>query len=293
MDGQNLSEPSNWEREFNRTREAYGHNVSGRKGFNCTYMYHQVIAFNPSDCDLNGGKLGPDDCMRFAREWVERYYPYQECCWALHREHCADDGTDRYAVHCAINRSMLDGTGRRLDEGRASRQKVLHASRMRDMDERWGLTQLERGTRNSPHHARQQSRGERRAREIGLSRSPFFETDLDRVRRVVRASVREVAADENKNKMRALSETLEGQGIHMRLTRDITLKRPDVVFDYRPSCDRRSIHGEHLRSLSISGRNLGRGYSLVGIQRALGITGRLGMGLVHLAEQAMDDGRER
>ena len=206
LDSRNLNDPENWAREMDRTRDAYGHNESGRKGSKCTYCYHQIIAFNPDECDVNGGRLTRAGCMGFAREWVERYYPNQEAAWALHLEH-SKDGTDRYAVHIAINRTDLE-TGRRLDEGRASRQKVLHASRMRDMDERWGLSQLERGQRNSRSHARQESPGERRAREAGRASSPRFETDLDHVRRVVRESVREVAASGAPNKMRALNEAL-------------------------------------------------------------------------------------
>lgn len=152
FDSQNLNEPENWAREMDRTREAYGHNVPGRKGSKCTYCYHQIIAFNPDECDVNGGKMSRDGCMEFAREWVARYYPNQEAAWALHLEH-SKDGTDRYAVHIAINRTDLS-TGKRLNDGRASRQKTLHAARMREMDERWGLSQLERGARNSRVHAR-------------------------------------------------------------------------------------------------------------------------------------------
>lgn len=203
FDSQNLNEPENWAREMDRTREAYGHNEPGRKGSKCTYCYHQIIAFNPDECDVNGGKMSRDSCMEFAREWVARYYPNQEAAWALHLEH-SKDGTDRYAVHIAINRTDLS-TGKRLNDGRASRQKTLHAARMREMDERWGLSQLERGQRNSRVHARQESRGERRAREIGSKADPGFETDQDHVRRVVRESVREVAASGAPNRMRALN----------------------------------------------------------------------------------------
>ncbi len=273
MDSQHLNDPANWEREFDRSREAYDMNRPGRAGAKCTYCYHQIIAFNPSECDLNGGRLTAGDCMAFAREWVERYYPNQEAVWALHREHCAADGTDRWAVHVAINRTDLE-TGKRLDEGRASRQKVLHASRMRGMDERWGLAQMEKGARNSAHHARQQSRGERRAREAGLARSPRFETDLDHVRRVVRESVQEVARGGETNKMRALNESLERKGVHMRLSRDKTLKSRDLVFEYRPTGTGAGKGPKRPRKASISGRKLGRGYSLTGIQRGLGIAGR-------------------
>ena len=224
--------------------------------------------------------------MGFAREWVERYYPNQEAAWALHLEH-SKDGTDRYAVHIAINRTDLE-TGRRLDEGRASRQKVLHASRMREMDARWGLSQLERGQRNSRSHARQESRGEQMARAAGFARSAGFETDQDHVRRVVRESVREVAASDAKNKMRALNETLEKRGVHMRLSRDTKAKKKDVVFEYRPTYERRDGRGERIRVAAIRGHRLGRGFSIGGIQHALGT----GMAMYRMAERAVDDGND-
>lgn len=217
FDSRNLGDPANWSREMERTRAAYGHNEPGRKGSKCTYCYHQIIAFNPDECDVNGGRMSEGDCMEFAREWVERYYPNQEAAWALHLEH-SRDGTDRYAVHIAINRTDLS-TGKRLNDGRASRQRTLHAARMREMDGRWGLSQLERGTRNSRVHARQESRGEQRAREIGSKADPGFETDQDHVRRVVRESVREIVSSDASNKMRALNESLERRGVHMRLSR--------------------------------------------------------------------------
>lgn len=287
LDSQNLNDPRDWAREFDRTREAYGHNSAGKAGAKCTYCYHQIIAFNPDECDVNGGRLTQGDCMAFAREWVGRYYPNQECAWALHRERCAADGTERYAVHVAINRTDLS-TGKRLNEGRASRQKVLHAGRMREMDGEWGLSQLERGERNSRVHARQQSRGEQRAREAGKAKSETFETDLDHVRRVVRESVREVAASEAPNKMRALNETLERRGVHMRLSRDGNLKNRDVVFEYRPSASSRSRDGPARRA-AVSGRKLGRGFSRSGIQHALGIGVALTRTTAWLIEQSMDD----
>lgn len=282
FDSRNLGDPANWSREMERTRAAYGHNEPGRKGSKCTYCYHQIIAFNPDECDVNGGRMSEGDCMEFAREWVERYYPNQEAAWALHLEH-SRDGTDRYAVHIAINRTDLS-TGKRLNDGRASRQKTLHAERMRGMDERWGLVQLERGTRNSRVHARQESRGERRAREIGSKADPGFETDQDHVRRVVR----EVAASGAPNRMRALNEALERRGVHMRLSRDRNLGERDLVFEYRPTYDRRDARGHAVRKAAISGRKLGRGFTRGGIQHALGI----GMATYRMMERAMDDGRE-
>lgn len=286
FDSQNLNEPENWAREMDRTREAYGHNEPGRKDSKCTYCYHQIIAFNPDECNVNGGRMSKGDCMEFAREWVARYYPNQEAAWALHLEH-SKDGTDRYAVHIAINRTDLS-TGKRLNDGRASRQKTLHAARMREMDERWGLSQLERGQRNSRVHARQESRGERRAREIGSKADPGFETDQDHVRRVVRESVREVAASGAPNRMRALNEALERRGVHMRLSRDRNLGERDLVFEYRPTYDRRDGRGRAVRKAAISGRKLGRGFTRGGIQHALGI----GAAVYRMAERSMDDGRD-
>lgn len=289
MDSQHLDNPANWEREFDRTREAYGHNRPGKTGSRCTYLYHQVIAMNPSECDLNGGKMSAGDCMRFAREWVERYYPNQEAVWALHREHCAADGTDRYAVHVAINRSDLV-TGKRLDEGRASRQRTLHAKRMRDMDERWGLAQMERGVRNSAVHARQPSRAEQRAREAGMAADPDFKTDLDRVREAVRESVAEVSAgNEPGNRMRELARSLEAKGIEMHVSADKAHPRRDVVFTYTPS-PKSAARGAESRSATrkISGTRLGRGFSLTGIESALGI----GRAAARLMEQAAESGME-
>lgn len=268
LDSQNLVDARGWEREFDRTREAYGHNSPARAGCKVTYCYHQIIAFMPQECDVNGGKLSPEDCMAFAREWVGRYYPNQEAVWGLHRERCAADGTDRYAVHIAINRTDLE-TGRRLDEGRASRQKVLHASRMREMDREHGLMQLESGRRNDRVHARQRSRGEVKAERIGRAKDPGFETDLDHVRRVVKESAEKVSRSSAPNKMRALSDELDRRGVHMRMSRDKGMGNRDVVFEYRPTYQRKGRDGDRMRKASICGRRLGRGFSLPGILRAL------------------------
>lgn len=286
LDSQNLNDPENWSREFDRTREAYGHNAPARKGAKCTYCYHQIIGFNPDECDVNGGRLTPAACMAFAREWVESYYPNQEVAWALHLEH-SKDGTDRYAVHIAINRTDLE-TGRRLDEGRASRQKTLHASRMREMDEKHGLAQMERGRRNSRMHARQESRAETRAREAGRARDPHFETDLDHVRRVVRESAREAAASAAPNKMRELGGMLDKRGVHMRMARDGKSQAADVVFEYRPTYGRKDRRGGSVKVAAISGHKLGRGFSLEGVQHALGIA----RSVQREVERVMDNGEE-
>ena len=110
--------------EMDDTREAYGHNRPGKAGAKCTYMQHQVLAFNPDECDLNGGKMTPERCMAYARDYVTARYPEQETLWVLHRESCKGDGRDRYAGHVAINRTNLE-TGRRLDEGPARKASAL------------------------------------------------------------------------------------------------------------------------------------------------------------------------
>ena len=60
----------------------------------------------------------------------------------------------------------------------------------------------------------------------------------------------------------------------MRLSRDKTLKSRDLVFEYRPTGTGAGKGPKRPRKASISGRKLGRGYSLTGIQRGLGIAGR-------------------
>lgn len=129
-DSQHIVNDRRWEKEMDATREAYGHNDPSRAGAKVTYMYHQVIGFNPDECSCNGGKMTPEKCMDFAREWVRNRYPSQEAVWVLHQEHCNADGTDRYAVHIGINRTDLE-TGKRLCEGRGQKAKVERANAMR------------------------------------------------------------------------------------------------------------------------------------------------------------------
>ena len=115
---QNIIDDDRWFQEMADTRAAMGHDRPGKAGAKCTYMQHQILGFLPDECDLNGGKMTPELCMRYAREYVAERYPNQEVVMVLHRERCRADATDRYAVHLGINRSDLE-TGRRLDEGPA------------------------------------------------------------------------------------------------------------------------------------------------------------------------------
>lgn len=147
-DSQHIVNDRRWEKEMDATREAYGHNDPSRAGAKVTYMYHQVIGFNPDECSCNDGKMTPEKCMDFAREWVRNRYPSQEAVWVLHQEHCNADGTDRYAVHIGINRTDLE-TGKRLCEGRGQKAKVERANAMRQQDGRWGLRQMAKGERTA------------------------------------------------------------------------------------------------------------------------------------------------
>ena len=86
--------------------------------------------------------------------------------------------------------------------------------------------------------------------------------------------------------MRALNEALEKRGVHMRMSRDGQAKARDVVFEYRSTYDRRDGRGNRIRVSAIRGHRLGRGFSIAGIQHALGV----GMAMYRMAERAMDDG---
>lgn len=154
---QNIGAPARWADEMNRVREACGHNQPSRSGAANTILYHQVLAFLCEDLDLYDGPMTPESCMEYAREYVLRRYPDHQVAFALHKEHCREDGTDRYAVHMAINRTNL-ATGKRLDEGLGYKGKRARAATVRDMDGKWGLHQVEKGVENSQIHKRQPQR---------------------------------------------------------------------------------------------------------------------------------------
>lgn len=94
-ESQLIIDEGKWSEQMDATRESFGHNKPGKVGAKCTYGYHQIIAFNPDEIDLNGGKLSKKDCMAYAREWVQTRYPNNEAIWVLHREHCRADNTER------------------------------------------------------------------------------------------------------------------------------------------------------------------------------------------------------
>ena len=172
-DSQNMEDCANikrWAAFMEDTRKAFGHDRAARRvrdketgelvQAKNTIMYHQILGFLPDECDINGGKLSPEDCMRYAKEYVQRHYPNQQVVLALHNEYCKEDKTHRYAVHMVINRTDL-ATGKRLAEGLSKSAKVERASRIRKMDKAWGLKQVEKDERNSSVHKKQPSKVEK------------------------------------------------------------------------------------------------------------------------------------
>ena len=171
-----------WASYMWRTREQFGHNESSRKGRDGkpaknTVLYHQILGFNPDECDLNGGSLKPEDCMRYAREYAKVNYPHQQIVFVVHNEYCRQDKTHRYAVHMVINRSDLV-TGKRLNEGRGQTAKVARASRVRQMDERWSLKQVEEGKQNSRVHKKQFSKASHVEKVLTEEGRPSYKMNL-------------------------------------------------------------------------------------------------------------------
>lgn len=210
-DTQNIISEERWFQEMADTRKAMGHDKPGKAGAKCTYMQHQILGFLPDECDLNGGKMTPEMCMRYARDYVAERYPNQEVVIVLHRERCRSDDTDRYAVHLGINRSDLE-TGRRLDEGPARKAAAARVKTVRTLDERYGLKQLERGKANSRVHARQPGREERdMARKGQAERS-----ENARVRVAVARRVEEVGRMRDcPGRMAELDRRLRRDGIEL------------------------------------------------------------------------------
>ena len=205
-----------WASFMSRTRDRYGHNKSARKSRDKetgeiieaknTILYHQVLAFLPDECDVNGGRLTPEDCMRFAKEYASRYYPNQQIVFALHKEHCKEDHTYRYAIHMVINRSNIV-TGKRLAEGTGAQAKRNRANRVRTMDKEWGLQQVEEGVQNSKVHAKQPSKIEKEIESRGVR---SYKTNLRELCRI--------AAQRAANLVE-YRELLEGWGVDTQFRR--------------------------------------------------------------------------
>lgn len=164
-----------WDSLMEATRKSFGHDKPSRhvrdkktgemRPARNTIMYHQILSFLADDCDINGGKLTPEECMAYAKEYIEKYYPTHEVVYAVIKDRYASDGIENYVVHLIINRSDLS-SGKRMNEGRADATAKIHANRIRAMDVRWGLRQVRKGMANSQIHAKQPPKyskgGERR-----------------------------------------------------------------------------------------------------------------------------------
>lgn len=208
----NVIDERRWWREMDETREALGHNRPGKAGARCTYMQHQVLAFNPDECSRNGGPMTPGRCMAYARNYVALRYPDQEVVAVLHLEECRGDGSRRFACHLGINGSDL-ATGLRLDEGPARRAAAARAATVRALDGRYGLRQLERGRANSRAHARQPSRAEREMARRGRA----GDSENARVRAAVARRVEEVGRMRScPDRMAELDRRLRLDGVRMR-----------------------------------------------------------------------------
>lgn len=267
-DSQHIVDDRNWEAEMASTRAAYAHDAPSRAGAANCVMMHRVIAFLPEDASMNGGKMGPEECMAYARQYVEAYLPSQECVWVLHRERCAADGTERFAVHVGINRTDLE-TGKRFDMGRSKQAKVERANQIRDMDRAWGLRQMVAGERNSLVHARQPTRQERAMAGRGAR------SDKQYIREAVRASVAEANRKPEGERLRALGRSLEEKGVRMAPSKN----GKDLVFE-RVKTGRK-----------VNGVKLGRGYSMAGIAKGLGI--KAAWSLARAIERDIEQDMER
>lgn len=156
-----------WDSLMEGTRRMFGHDKPSRHvrdkktgelvQAKNTIMYHQILAFLPDECDINGGKLTPEDCMAYAKEYIEKYYPTHEVVYAVLKYRYVSDGIENYVVHLLINRSDLSN-GKRMNEGRADAVAKMHANRIRAMDMSWGLRQVRNGAANSQIHAKQPPR---------------------------------------------------------------------------------------------------------------------------------------
>lgn len=150
-DGWNIKCDKYWFSKMAMTRKVFHHDMPSRAGTKNVTILHQILAFLPEECSCNGGKMTPDACMAYAKQWVSKHYPNQQVIFALHEE--SDKAGKRYAVHMAINRTNLD-TGKRCETG-GRHGKYERASWVRELDKEWNLAQLEKGKKNSKIRDRQ------------------------------------------------------------------------------------------------------------------------------------------
>lgn len=286
-DSRNLTDENDWWREMDTTREAYGHNRPGKAGARCTYMQHQILGFNPDECDLNGGSMTKERCMQYARDYVSQRYPNQEAVWVLHKEHCKADGRSRYAIHIGINRTDLE-TGKRFNEGRAKQAAAARVKTVRELDGRYGLKQLERGA-NSKTHARQPSRAEKEYRR----RDASHETENDRVRKAIARRTQEVAnLPDTVNHPKELAKRLQRDGITMTYS-----KTGELQFQYASDSlaksgrgNIRKINGSTLGEIRSKATGRVIRFTKRGLRRAFNMLARE---LIRALEDPYNDGRKR
>lgn len=258
----NIIDEERWFEEMDETRESLGHNVAGKVGARCTYMQHQIIAFNPDECSCNGGKMTPELCMDYAREYARVRYPDNEIAIVVHIETCKGDNTQRLAAHLAINRSVLT-SGLRLDEGPARQAAKARVATIRTLDEKYGLRQLERGKSNSRVHGRQPGAAERdMARKGQAERS-----ENERVRRTVAKRIEEVGRmPDCPDRMAELSRRLAQDGIKLKRSKDGDLQ---YRFHSKSLGDERKVNGVRLGY--VTHRRTGRTirFTYHGVMRAI------------------------
>ncbi len=263
----NISDEDVWAAEMAATRAAYGHDRASR-GAEPVLGYHQILGFLPDECDINGGKLTPERCLAYAREYLERRYPAHEAVYVLHKEGCRRDGTERYAVHMFVNVTDLR-TGRRFDEGNWHQSRDARVAAVRELDREHGLRQLEHG-RNSRMHARQPSRAEGRYGN---------QSDLEHLRRRIAKRAHEVSCMPGSfNRMRRLAELLEKDGIAMTWN----ARHDDLQFSYRDESlpgGVRKVNGRTLGDVGVpGGKRLS--FSRTGVEAAVStvrVLGRVGV----------------
>lgn len=246
---QYIAKEERFEDEMAKSRSAYGFDKPSRAGAKCPIYRTFVLAFNPDECQ-KGGPVDATTAMSYAADYIAERYPNQEAIWVLHREHCAADSTERWAVHGCVNIPDL-ATGKRLDEGPSRVAKIERAKTVRTLDEKYGLAQLQAGVRNSRIHARQPTKAERRMRRDGLR------SDKQYIRDAVRASMRE-AREGGGDRMRDFAERLKAKGVRMT----VSANRKGLVFE-REKTGRR-----------VGGAKLGRGFSMSGIAAGLAAEAR-------------------
>lgn len=223
-DGWNMEYHDKWFAEMARTRAENGHDIVSRNGTKNTLMYHQVLAFLPEECSVNGGKMTPELCMAFAMEYVGERYPDQQVVFALHEE--SDEAGKRYAVHMAINRTNLM-THKRLCEGTGKKGHHDRVESVRRMDDAWGLQQVEEGKPNSLIRNRNPRDAER----------AIIEDDRYSYKNNLRRIVKAVLRMPSVRSLDDFTERMQGYGVEIELgKRTIYATDTDVRDMGNPKC---------------------------------------------------------